>query len=150
MGYDPPSVRTVFGGWIPNYTVIRGQAVFVQNSTTAFAPVKFSFSGEVPETRNGGGTTTVFVTGLDATAYPYPANIEFGQTQIAITSGVGSAVFFWNPATQSYDSPSIKSVFSGWGPAGGRVVSIGEGFFMGVAAPSVVMADEVQPYDLDN
>ena len=59
-------------------------------------------------------------------------------------------MFFWNPATQSYDPPSIKSTFAGWGPGEGRVVSICEGFFMGVAAPSVVTVDEVQPYDLEN
>lgn len=145
-GYDPPSTKTVFFGWSPNLVIMRGQAIFVQNSATAPGAVTFAFTGEVPEERNSGGTTTVNVTGLDATAYPYPVDIEFGQTQAALAAAVNSAVFFWNVGMQSYDAPTTKSVFFGWGAAATRVVSIGEAFFMEATAP--ISVEEVQPYDL--
>jgi len=145
-GYDPPATRTVFFGWSPNLTVMRGQAFFVQNSGTAPGPTTFAFTGEVPEARNAGGTTTVTVTGLDATAYPYPIDIEFGQTEAAQAAAVNSAVFFWNVGTQAYDPPTSKTVFFGWGAAETRVVNIGEAFFMEATSP--INVDEVQPYDL--
>jgi len=120
----------------------------VQNSATAPGAVTFAFTGEVPEARNGGGTTSVNVTGLDATAYPYPVDIEFGSTAAAIDAAVNSAVFFWNVGTQSYDTPTTKSVFFGWGAAETRVVSIGEAYFMEATAP--ISVDEVEPYDLSS
>jgi len=114
FGFDPPAHRSVFFGWSPNYTVMRGQAIFVQISGTAPGAVTFAFTGEVPEARNGGGTSSVTVAGLDATAYPYPVDIQFGETQAAIAAPVGSSVFFWNPVTQRYDLPETKTTFLGW------------------------------------
>jgi hypothetical protein len=145
LGFDT-SIRTVFFGWSPNFTVLRGQAVFVQNSATAPGPVTFALRGEVPEARNAGGTTAVSVTSLDGVAYPYPTDIEFGDTQAAIAAPVNSSVFFWNKATQAYDPPTTKVVFFGWGATDAKVVPVGEAYFMDV--PSPVNVDEVQPYDL--
>ena len=147
LGYDPPATKSALGGWTPNYTVIRGQAIFVQNAASASGPVTFGFTGELPEARNGGGTTTVSVSGLDAIAYPYKIDIEFGTTQTAIDAPLNSAVFFWNVGSQAYDPPSTKQALGGWGAASVRVVGIGEAFFM--EAPSPFSSDEVQPYNLD-
>lgn len=147
LGYDAPSVFSALGGWSPNATVLRGQAIFVQNAASAGGTVTFAFTGEVPEARNGGGTTTVAVTGLDATSYPYPVDIEFGATQAAIAAALNSSVFFWNVPSQGYDTPLTKSALGGWGAAETRVVSIGEAFFMD-AKSSPISVDEVEPYDL--
>ena len=145
LGFNT-SIRTVFFGWSPNFTVLRGQAVFIQNAASATGVATFALRGEVPEAKNYGGTTTVSVTGLDGTAYPYPTDIEFGDTQAAIAAPVSSSVFFWNKTTQSYDPPTAKGVFLGWGETDAKVVPIGEAYFMDV--PSPVNVDEVQPYDL--
>jgi len=147
MGYDPPSVRTVFFGWSPNFAVARGQAIFVQNSVSASGPTTFSFDGEVPDYTNGGGTTSVSVTGLDGTAYPYPVDIEFGDTQAAIAAPVNASVFFWNVANQGYDAPTTKNPFFGWGPTETKNIPVGEAYFM--ESPSPISVDEVQPYELD-
>jgi len=146
MGYIF-SYRSVWTGWTPNYTVLRGQVVFVQESASALGSVTFSFTGEVPETLNGGGTTGVSLAEIDATAYPYPVDIEFGETQAAIAAEASSAVFFWNHENQSYDPAVPKTPFGGWADAESRVIHIGEAFFMDTASP--ISVDEVVPYDLN-
>ena len=147
MGYGPPSVRTVFFGWSPNFSVARGQAIFVQNAFSASGPATFSFDGEVPDYSNGGATTTVSITGLEGTAYPYPVDIEFGDTQAAIAAPVNANVFFWDVGSQSYDLPTTKVVFFGWGATETRNIPVGEAYFM--ESPSPIVVDEVKPYELD-
>ena len=146
-GYDPPSIKTALGGWVPNSTIIRGQAVFVQLANTASGTTTFSFDGEVPDESNGGGTTTVNVSGLDATAYPYPIDIDFGATLAAIAAPVNSTVFFWNVGNQGYDPLTTKSVLGGWGATDARNIPVGEAYFM--ETPSPISIDEVEPYDLE-
>jgi len=146
-GYDISTRVVFFGPWSPNRTVIRGQALFVELPSTQ-SNVTFTLTGEIPDESNGGGTTTVSVIGLDAVSYPYPAEIEFGDTQTAITAAVNSAVFFWNVDDQEYDAPVSKSVFFGWGSADTRDISIGEGFFMETPTNKNIDAKEVQPYQL--
>jgi len=147
LGYDPPAIRTAFFGWQPNIPIDRGQAIFVQNANSASGATTFSFDGEVPDYSNGGGTTSVSVTGLDGTAYPYPVDIEFGDTQTAIAAPINASVFFWNIGSQSYDAPTTKWVFFGWGPTETRNIPVGEAYFM--ESPSPILVDEVQPYELD-
>jgi len=146
IGYDPPSIKTALHGWVPNHTLLRGQPIYVQNAFSAPGTVTFSFTGEVPWYNNGGGTTTVSVVGLEATAYPYPVDIEFGQTQAAIAAPINSTVMFWNADNQSFDSPIFKTPFFGWGPAETRLIPIGEAFFM--TTPTPILVEEVVPYDL--
>ena len=146
LGYDTPSVRTTLFGWTPNYEVLRGQTILVQISSSVTNAVTFAFTGEVPEARNGGGTTTVAITGLDATAYPYPVNIEFAQTRAAVAAPLNSAVFFWNKFSQRYDPATMKTWLVGWGATESRLVPIGEACFM--QTPFPISVDEVQTYDL--
>ena len=60
---------------------------------------------------------------------------------------MNSTVFFWNQASQGYDTPITKSTFFGWGAADSRVITIGEAFFMEAFAP--ISVDEVEPYNLN-
>jgi len=148
-GYET-ATRAAFFGWSENILVPRGKAFFVQVAASPPGDVTFALTGEVPEAHNGGGTTTVSVAGISATTYPYPAEIEFGATKSAQDAPVNASVFFWNVSTQSYDAPTTKAVFSGWGDAETRVIEVGEGYFLDLTAstPDNMSSDEVEPYDL--
>jgi hypothetical protein len=137
--------RGAWGAPSPSTTLARGGAIFIQNTTGS--PVEFSFTGEVPEERNGGGTTVVNVTGIDAVSYAYPASVTFVSTDIATSAPDNSKVHFWNGG--GYDTAGKNR--GAWGaPADTKVLGIGEAFFVEVDGGGSVDWTEEQPYDLQN
>jgi hypothetical protein len=110
-------------------------------------PYEISFTGEVPEARNGGGTTTVEVAGIDAVSYGYPAEVTFPSTELATSAANGSTANFWTGAGYA---TAVKDA-RGWGPTGdNKVLAIGEGFFFEPDGGGNQTWTEVQPYDLQN
>ncbi len=139
-----PSENKLIGGWVPNLTASRGQGMFIRLEGSEPGDAEFSFTGEVPEYRNGGGTTDVDVAGIDALGYPYPVAIDFTSTAVAQAAATGDDAFFWNGG--GYDSAE-KKLIGGWDA--NPNLAIGEAFFL-QAEGGPINTEEVQPYDLSS
>jgi hypothetical protein len=117
-------------GWQPaqsNRVVEAGEAFFLKGPSGG-TDTEVTITGEVPDdselTRVMSGENR-----LSAIANPFPVDIVFGESDLALNATAGSVVYFWDEALQVW-SGGGKST-KGWQPAqSNRVVLAAEGFFM--------------------
>jgi hypothetical protein len=76
-------------------------------------------------------------------AYPYPVDVPFTNTVLAINSAVNDELSIWDNGWTTY----TKTSRGGWGAATNLVIEVGQAFFYKSAASSSI--DEVKPYTLD-
>ena len=131
-----PNVKSAAGGgrWpagASNRVVASGEAFFLKGNPTDGTAREITITGEVPADAAlgravAGGNT------LGTVGNPFPVDFKFGTSSLASNAAVGSVVYFWDEALQTW-SPSVKSAAGGgrW-PAGAsnRVVLAAEGFFL--------------------
>ena len=114
-------------GWSANmaYRLLQpGEGVCVKNATGN--AIEVTAAGEVPSvpvtvrSYVGGDAWSVF-------SHPYPADMTFGETELAVGLPEGSVVYFWDAGKQKWRG-GMKSAF-GWDPAeANHVLGAGEAF----------------------
>ena len=134
-----------WGGAQSNKVVAAGEGFFIQGPKAAAVDTEVTITGEVPAdaTLSRGILANKALSSL---ANPYPVDFKFGTSDLAVQAPVGSLVYFWNQANQTW-VPGAKSA-KGWGGAqSNKVVQAGEGFFL--QQPSGAPAaswDAAKPY----
>ena len=143
--YLPSIGRTAFG-WAPaaSNVLARGASFFLRiPDNSPELSYDLFIMGEVPDD----DTPLSFVPGLNMAGVPFPASMEWLDTEIAEELPPGSQLILWDPVGQSY-VPSIGKTAFGWaGAATGLVIEPGQGFFIRLPDTAGVLSfDELKPY----
>ncbi|MBR3583358.1 MAG: hypothetical protein IKO01_07965 [Kiritimatiellae bacterium] len=114
-------------GWgaYANKELAVGEPFFLQNATDS--DVEVTAAGEVPSTEKL-ARPYVGNKGLSFVAYPYPCDVNFGDTELATQLPVGASAMFWDSSAQSWAVGSKNA--KGWGAYATKSVEAGEGFFV--------------------
>lgn len=137
-------IRSSRGGW-GGVTLNRGDSLWLEVPDSVVTN-EVNFMGEVPDTLNLAGTTTVTIVGIDAVGYSYPVERAWTNTTLALNSALGDALHVWDVDSQGY-STYIKSSRGGWGAAENLVLQIGQSFWYEPVSGSNDWT-EIVPYDL--
>jgi len=135
-------------GWSPlqsNTVVKSGEGFFIQGPKAAAVDTEVTITGEVPAdaTLSRGILANKALSSL---ANPYPVDFKFGTSDLAVQAPVGSLVYFWNQANQTWVAGQKSG--KGWSPLqSNTVVQAGEGFFLQqpAAAPAAAW-NAAKPY----
>lgn len=96
-------------------------------------------SGDVPTN----ATLPVYVvSGYRLIAYPFPADVAFTNTSLAINGATGDSISLWNNGWTTYGKTR-----SGWGEATNLQLQVGQALFYKASSNSTV--NLVKPYTLD-
>lgn len=117
-------------GWSPaqsNKVIAAGEAFFMKGAAGDIAR-EITITGEVPE--DATLVRTIQPSGnLTPLGNPYPVDFKFGTSSVASNATVGSEVFFWDEALQTWSGGQKSG--KGWSPAqSNRTVLAAEGFFL--------------------
>ena len=123
-----------------NHVLGVGEAFFVKNNSGGDLTV--TSAGVLPSAAT---QTRSFAAGKwSAMAVPYPVEVTFGDTELAVQLPQGSTVLFWDVARQKW-SGGAKSAARGWAAAQAyHVIAPGEGFF--VQSPTAGTWVAARPY----
>lgn len=131
-----PVAKGLFG-WSPGATVLdNGDALWVESGAVAGVTNEVVFSGEVLLSK----TNSVAMSGLDCTAYFYPVETLWGDTDLQVQLGTGSKLYVWNG--DSYD-PYTKGLF-GWGAGLNVIIGPTTGFW--VESAGAITWEETRPF----
>ena len=140
--------KSTKGVWAPgqsNYVIKAGESFFLKSPTNAVTPTEITIAGEVPavatQTRTIAGAAN-----LGTVGNPYPADFQFGSSDLAKNAANGSFVYFWNETNQVWvgGSKSSKGV---WAPGQSNyVVKATEGFFLKTSNATSWVWTNAKPY----
>ena len=131
------------GGWPATTEINRGDAFWVQAPGLAGETNVLYLMGEVPDSMNGGATTTVTAVELDAISYAYPVAIDWVNTTLAAGAVGGEDAYFWNGS--GYDISTLGR--GGWSGVGAtKTIEPGEAFWYSSKIAGGVNWEEVKPY----
>ena len=106
-------------------------------------------TGEVPD--EGQLEVNINAAGdYSALGYPYPAEIAWTNTPIALNANGGDTVYFWNTQTKNWDYGTLTKTAraTNWASSvRAKVVAPGEGFFFKAASGDATTASFERPYD---
>ncbi|MCO5067841.1 MAG: hypothetical protein M9910_04015 [Kiritimatiellae bacterium] len=147
QAYISPITRGLFG-WPPaaSNTLVRGESFFLRSSSNATNAPQYSvyFMGEVPDASTAPTSSYSTAAGLKLIGNPYPVETKWTNSALAQAMPVGSQVFVWDAASQSYSAPITRGLF-GWPPAGNALVlQPGRGVI--VKTTNIFNYAEVKPY----
>jgi hypothetical protein len=134
--------------WSPNtnrFTPGRGFWLQIpgtapSNSYTAF------LMGEVPDRFTAPTTTIAVATSLNMLGYPYPAQVKWTGTVLAVQSGIGDTLYSWNGAQYSLNVlSSSKASGIRWSDTN-QVLEIAKGYWYQRNAGAGFNWAEPKPY----
>ena len=122
------------GRWAPaqsNKVIAAGEAFFMKGNPADAVAREITVTGEVPEdailARGLPGNNA-----LGTIGNPFPVDFKFGTSSLASNATVGSWVYFWDEAMQTWAGGAKSAAGGGrWAPAqSNRIVLAAEGFFL--------------------
>lgn len=134
------------GGWgsAGSNRVQRGEGFWLKVPAAASNETYDVFlMGEVPDRYTAPTTTIPGLSGANMLGYPYPVQVYWTNTVLAMTSPPNSSLFLWNPTSQAYQSYT-KLARGGWGTGSNIVLQPGQGFWF--RTTSSVSWVEIKPY----
>ena len=129
-----------------NHVCLSGEAFFLKGNPTNTANVEVTITGEVPSDASL-ARAIPGANALGTVANPFPVDFKFGESTLARNASVGSVVYFWDEALQTWAGGSKSSLGGGRWPAAqsNTVVLAGTGFFLKESG-SVVSWTNAKPY----
>ena len=119
-------------GFSPNFTLTRGQGLFIKPSDLGSAASYDVFlAGEVPGATSAASTPLTLVNGFNAVGFPYPVSTTLNNSGLNGATEDLDEVYMWNPGNQSY---SVFTRFdipgSEWNGAENTVITPGSALFV--------------------
>jgi hypothetical protein len=118
-----------------NKVIASGEAFFLKGNPADAVAREVTITGEVPDdaalSRAIPGNNA-----LGTIGNPFPVDFKFGDSDLARNASIGSVVYFWDEALQSWAGGSKSALGGGrWAAAqSNRIVLAAEGFFLKEAA----------------
>ncbi|HRT22350.1 MAG TPA: hypothetical protein P5318_19745, partial [Candidatus Hydrogenedentes bacterium] len=139
------STKGVWAAGQSNYVIQAGEGFFLRSPTNAATATEITVAGEVPalasQTRAVMGAAN-----LGTVANPYPADFQFGSSDLAKNAANGSTVYFWNETNQVWVG-GTKSTKGVWAAGQSNyVVKATEGFFLKTSNATSWVWTNAKPY----